>query len=138
MSVWVLIGVFIGVLAARVAFLAAHRRDFDGLWYDYEHRGVRFQVARLVDWISFGVFLGMAAWVLWRRDVHDGGWLGAFFVAWLGLSLLGRLQVHRFPRTNRPGAYRDAQASLFAHVVVSLLGALAATGAAWLYFRWRG
>jgi hypothetical protein len=138
MSVWLLGGELAAALAVRVGFLLIHSRDADGLWYDFERRRLRFHIARLVDWISFLAFAGVAALALWQQDTKEGGWLGTFFVAWLGLSLLGRLQVHRFPRTNQPGQYRDAQVSLFTHVVVSLSGALAATGAAWLYFRCRG
>jgi len=59
-------------------------------------------------------------------------------VAWLGYSLLARLTVHRFPRTNLPGALDQAKIDLGIHLLLAVLGALGATAVAWIYFLWRG
>jgi hypothetical protein len=138
MGLWMLMIVW-GVLAAlRVGFLMFHSRDFDSLWYDYEHRGARFQLARALDYLTLGVFLAAVTWALWDIDGETPDRLGRVFVAWLGFLLLKRLPVHRFPRTNRPGGLNEAKLALVVHLLLSVLGALGATIVTWIYFWWRG
>ena len=57
---------------------------------------------------------------------------------WLGWSLLERLSIHRFPRTNRPGAYVEAKINLIVNIMRALAGAIAMTAVAWAFFWWRG
>jgi len=138
MEFWILVGVLVAAMGLRLAFVAFHFRDMEQLWYDYEHCGLRFQTARLLDFATFASFVAAAGWALWKIDGQDPHRLSKFFVVWLGWSLLARLQVHHFPRTNRSGLYEQAKINLFVHLLMSLLGALVATAAAWIYFRWHG
>jgi hypothetical protein len=138
MTVWTLAGLWGGAAALRLAFVAFHFRDLDRLWYDFERGGPRCRLARWLDVSTLGVFLAVAVWALWGSDERGPHWLGKVFVAWLGLSLLARLPVHRFPRTNVPGALDRAKIELAVHLLVSLLGALGGTAVTWAYFRWRG
>jgi hypothetical protein len=137
MGLWTLVGVWGGAAALRLAYILAHR-DPDSLWYDFERRGQKFQLARLLDYATFGVFLLCAAWALWKHDARDSGWLGTFFVAWLGWSLLERFPVHRFPRMNRPGLFERAKMNLVANLIMAVLSAAVATGLVAAYFWWRG
>lgn len=127
-----------GAVALRVAFLAVNLGSPERLWTDYERRGLRFQLARGLDYATFGVFLAGALGCLWRIDGQDPWRLAKVFVAWLGCSLLARLAVHRFPRTNYPGALSEAKIDLFVHLLLSLLAAVAATAVAWAYFWYFG
>jgi len=137
MRPWTLTILLGGLTALRVAFLGLHLRDLDGLWYDYEHRGPRFQLARALDYLTLGVFLAAAVWALWGIDERTPARLGRVFVAWLGIFLLERLPVHRFPRTNRPGGFDEAKMALAVHVLLSVLGAAGATVMTSIYFWWR-
>lgn len=137
MSLWTLTLLLSGLAVLRIAFLGLHIRDLDSLWYDYEHRGPRFQLARALDYLTLGIFLAAAAWALWGLDERTPARLGRVFVAWLGIFLLERLPVHRFPRTNRPGGLNEAKLSLAVHVLLSVLGAVVATVVTWIYFWWR-
>ena len=138
MGLWKLTLLLSGLAVLRIAFLGLHIRDLDSLWYDYEHRGPRFQLARGLDYLTLGIFLAAAAWALWGLDERTPDRLGRVFVAWLGIFLLERLPIHRLPRTNRPGAYGEAKMALAVHVLLSVLGAVAATFVTWVYFWWRG
>ena len=135
---WTLAALLGGALALRLAFLAAHVRDLESLWYDYERRGPRFRLARALDLATLGAFLAVGVWALWTADADDSYRLGKYFVVWLGWSLLSRLSVHRFPRTNVGRAYDEARFTLVVHLVLSVVVALALTGAMWVYFWWRG
>jgi hypothetical protein len=138
MGLWTLVGLLAAAMALRIAFVVLFSRDADSLWYDYEHRGSRFQLARLLDYATLAGFLGAVVWTLWKSDEHDSSRLAKFFVAWLGWSLLARLQVHRFPRMNRPGLYDQAMINFYAHLLMSLLSTVAVTAALGVYFWWRG
>ena len=138
MGLWTLVGILAAAIALRLVFLLLHSRDADSLWYDYEHRGTRFQLARLLDYATLIGFIVAVAWTLWKSDELETHRLAKFFVAWLGWSLLARLQVHRFPRMNRPGLYDQAMINFYAHLTMSLLSSIAATAAIGAYFWWRG
>src|SRR6478672_3792227 len=103
MEFWILVGALVAALAMRIAFVACHLRDLDQLWYDYEHRGLRFRTALVLDYTTLATFVAAAVWAVWKLDGLDSYRLGKFFVVWFGWSLLTRLQIHCFPRTNRPG-----------------------------------
>lgn len=137
MGPWPLTLLLGGLVALRVAFLMLQARDLDGLWYDYERGGLRFQLARALDYLTLGVFLAAAIWALWRIDGRTPDRLGRVFVAWLGIFLLERLPVHRFPRTNRPGGLGEAKVALAVHVLLAVLGALGVTLLTWIYFWWQ-
>ena len=138
MGLWMLTVLWGGLAALRVAFLALHLRNLDGLWYDYERGGTRFQLARGLDWLTLAGFLAAATWTLWGIDGRTPDRFGQIFVAWLGFLLLERLPVHRFPRTNLSGGLREAMITLAVHVLLSVLGALGAVIVAAIYFWWRG
>jgi hypothetical protein len=138
MSLWMLVAVLLAMWAMRIAFLAANFSDLERLWYDFERRGVRFRLARLIDYSTLTAFLVCAVLALWKQYVHDASWLGKFFISWLGWSLLERLPTHRFPRTNRQGAYEEAKMNLFVNSAIASIGACVVTVAAWAYLSWRG
>jgi hypothetical protein len=137
MGIWPLIGVLAAVFALRIAFILAHR-DPDSLWYDYEHRGLRFRAALALDLATLVAFVAAAAWSFWKPEADGSPWLGKFVVGWVGWSLLVRFQVHRFPRMNRPGLYREAQMNLVANLVMAVLSTLAATAVVGVWLWWRG
>jgi hypothetical protein len=126
------------LLAVRVAFLARHLGDLDALWSDYARRGLRFQFARILDALTLIIFAAVATWALWGVNAQTPDRFGRVFVAWLGFFLLERLPVHRFPRTNIPGGFDGARASLAANALIAALGAFAATLVSAIYFWWRG
>lgn len=129
---------WVALMALRLAFLAYHWRNLSALWADYERRGGAFQVARVLDTATLLLFAAAAVFALWGINAQTPDRLGRVSVAWLGFLLLERLPVHRFPRMNAPGAFRDAQVSLAVNLLLSALGAAVATGLAALTFRWRG
>jgi hypothetical protein len=136
MGFWALLILWGGPMALRLAFLALHMHDLDGLWNDYARRGLQFQLARGLDYLTLGVFSAAAVWALWGIDAGTPYRLGLIFIAWLGFFLLERLPAHRFPRTNQPGGLGDAMIVLAVHLLFSILGALVATIIAAIYF-WR-
>lgn len=138
MGLFSLTTILLAMCAIRIAFLAFNFSNLENLWYDYERRGGKFQFARLLDYATLGVFLICAAWTVWKQEVHDSSWLGKVFVAWLGWLLLERLPVHRFPRTNRPGAYEAGKINLIVNLLLAVSGAMVVTAIAWMYARWRG
>jgi hypothetical protein len=138
MELWALVSIFIVAMALRLVFLAFHFTNLESLWSDYERRGPRFQLARSLDYLTLAVFLAAAIWALWGLDSQEPLRLVKVFVAWLGVSLLARLTVHRFPRTNLPGGLDQAKIDLGVHLLLAILSALAATAVAWVYFWWRG
>jgi hypothetical protein len=144
MELWILVSAFVVAMALRLGFLAFHFSNLERLWGDYERRGSQYQLARLLDYLTLAVFLGAAVWTLWGLDSQDPlrlvkpEVLIRIFVAWLGVSLLARLAIHRFPRTNQPGGLDQAKIDLGVHLLMAVLSALAATAVAWVYFWWRG
>lgn len=126
-----------GLAALRIGFLMLHVRDFEGLWSDYARGGFWFRTARALDYITLGIFLVVMMRALWGIDERTADGLGRVFVAWLGFLLLKRLPIHRFPRTNLPGAFAEAQFTLAVHCILSVLGALGATILTWIVFWWR-
>jgi hypothetical protein len=135
---WPIVILWVVLAAIRLAFLGSQLRDPEGLWYDYERGGPKYRMARWLDYLTLGAFSVAAAWSLWGLDAQTPARLALVFVSWLGFFLLERLPVHRFPRTNRPGALDEALVSLAVNLGLSVLAALAATVLAALFFRWRG
>lgn len=62
--------------------------------------------------------------------------LWTFFISILGLQLLNRLRVHRFPRTNLPHAWMEAKLDFGIQLVISIAVATGVTGLAALYLWW--
>ena len=138
LAVLLMLGV---ALALRVGFLAVHLNNLEGLWADYARRGFVHRLARIVDLVTFIVFCGCAIYMLWTLPADEASVLSRFtkvFVAWFGVALLERLAVHRFPRTNAPVLYFDAQMNLASNVVTAVAGGLAMTGVTALYYWLRG
>ena len=116
----------------RLAFIALQWGDLESLWYDYEHRGLKFRIASLIDMLTNLGFCAMAIYSFyWFNHIRYP--LGVCFVGVLGMSLLNRLPISRFPRTNIPGALADAHASLITNLILSFASALLLTGAAAIY-----
>ncbi len=134
---WSLVGLLAGMLAIRIAFLAAHFGNLESLWADYDRRGLLFHLGRGLDYATLAVFLAGAMWTLWAIDGQDPAKLAKVFVACLGWSLLARLPVHRFPRTNLPGAFSEAKIDLAVKLLMSFLTALGATMVTAVYYWWR-
>ena len=128
---------WLALMALRLAFLAFHLRDPAALWADYERRGGAFQLARVLDYATLLLYGAAAVWALWGVNAQTPDRLARVFVAWLGFLLLERLPVHRFPRTNLPGALRDAEVSLLVNIALAFIGAAVVTGLAALVFALR-
>lgn len=137
MALWILVGLLAGALALRIGFVVAHFGDPERLWTDYARRGLRYHLARGLDYVTLALFLAAAVWTLWAMGGQDAQRLAKVFVAGLGASLLTRLYAHRFPRTNRPGAFAEAKIDLAVHLLMSLVAAVAFTAVAAVYFGWR-
>lgn len=137
MTPFSLVLVFVVALGLRLGFLAIQLRDPDALWSDYERRGAKYRVAQGIDALTVGVFT-----ILVLMSLYDSQSLryplGTTFVGFLGVQLLMRFRVHRFPRTNVPGAVTEAKIDLLVHLLMSLAGAVAITLAAAVFLWWRG
>jgi hypothetical protein len=131
----------IGTLSLRLASIAIHWSNLDYLWYDFERRGYRYQVLRVLDLLTFLGFAACAGHALWYVNAGSSGPFEKYakvFVAWLGASFLAAAPVHRFPRTNDPQLFLDAKIALFVKILLSILGAAAFTAASALWFWLRG
>ena len=131
-----LILVLLGAIILRLLFILLHWTDLGRLWDDLDRRGIRFQLARALDLMTFLAFAGFAFYALWDLRGQTGFWqrYGTAFVAWFGVSLLPRLPVHRFPRTNLPRSFSEAQILLIAHLITAVISGLGMTGLTALYF----
>lgn len=135
MSLLSVIGLLAVLLGFRLGFLWLNLSDFEQLWYDFERRGIRFKLAWILDLATLGFFFGVAAWTVFRIGDLDWPFI-RLFVTFGGLSLLSRLQVHRFPQTNLPGAFDEAKIDLIVHLIMASLSGLgiALVGAAYLWW----
>jgi hypothetical protein len=114
------------LLAVRLLFIAFHWRNLEQLWYDYERKGLIYRIAWLIDIATGLIYFGLVLRFLYYFASIDNP-LPDMFLSTLGLSILSRLMIHRFPRTNSPGAYSDAKVDLLVHIVMSLLTAVGVT-----------
>lgn len=127
--------------ALRIGFLAVHLNRLNRLWYDFDHGGLSYRLAQFLDILTFlGFFacVGYAFWTLPDSEVGIAPRYAMVFVAWFGLTLLARLTVHRFPRTNAPLLFDEAKVSLFTNLLLALLNGLTLTGLTAIYFWLRG
>lgn len=137
MRSWVLMSCWVAAVALRLVFLAFHFRDLDRLWSDYERGGPRFRLAQLLDGLTLVTFIAVAVWAMWGDGGETPNRHIRVFLVWLGLLLLERLPVCRFPRTNVTAAFGEAKIALLVNLVLSVLGALGMTALASIYFWWR-
>jgi cytochrome c biogenesis protein CcdA len=136
MSLAVLSIVLVAMLVLRVGFIALQFNNLDLFWYDLERQGIRFQVARALSIVTSLAYWSCAIYTLWSVRAQPAFWprYGTVFVAWFGIALLSRFALHKFPRTNSSQLMSDAQASLIANFVTSLISGLGMTGLTALYF----
>jgi hypothetical protein len=128
-------------MVLRVGFLTAHLNNLEGLWAEYARRGLLYRLAQIIDLVTLIGFGACAVFTLWTLPAREADALArtaAVFVVWLGIGLLDRLAVHRFPRTDSPAFFADAKVCLISNVVTAAVGALAMTGGTALYFWLRG
>ena len=128
-------------IAFRAGVRAAHWKDLDQLWYDFEHRRLRFQIARAIDVVTYLSYLSLAFYSLWTLDTHAlGFWVRTATIAAIGsgISLLGRFSVHKFPRMNNREGYANAQAALITNLVLTIVYTVAMTALTAFYYWWRG
>jgi hypothetical protein len=143
MSALNLLLLLLGCLVLRTSYILVRLFSSQGmelLWYDYERRGFRFVLALALDVVTLVAFICTAFYAMTRLDSARpffGQRSGVIFVSWLGTLLLTKLQVHRFPRTNLPGTFSEAQINFWVHVIVSFLGAAVFTTVAgiWAWLR---
>lgn len=140
MSLSMLLIVLAVAFAMRLAFLAAHWNNLDGLWYDFERRGIAYRLAAAIDLVTWVVYFSCVVVGIWHIETQATTLLGKcvyVWVAWLGVLALERLAIHRFPRTNQPQLYGEAKVALLAHSLTTLIGAcvMTALSAIWFWFR---
>lgn len=114
------------LLSVRLMFIAFHWRNLEQLWYDYERNGILYRIASLIDIATGLIYFGLVLRFLYYFPSIDNP-LPDMFLSGLGLSVMSRLTIHRFPRTNPPGAYSEAKVDLLVHLVMSLLTAVGVT-----------
>lgn len=114
------------LLSVRLMFITFHWRNLEQLWYDYERNGILYRIASLIDIATGLIYFGLVLRFLYYFPSIDNP-LPDMFLSALGLSVLSRLMIHRFPRTNTPGAYSEAKVDLLVHLVMSLLTAVGVT-----------
>ncbi len=134
---WALLLCFLAIVALRLLFIAVHLNHLESLWYDFERRGLKYQFCWSFDALSNGGYTLLLVIAMWRIQEQSAPLL-CCFVGFFASSLLGRLPLHAFPRTNIPGAMADAQAELISRILVSLLGGAIATAATAAYLMWTG
>ncbi len=132
---WALLLCFLGLISLRAIYIGAHLNHLESLWYDFERRGMKYQFCWWFDAISNGGYTLLLVIAIWQIREQPAPLL-CCFVGFFASSLLGRLPLHGFARTNIPGAMADAQAELIASIAVSLLGAAIATAAMAVYLGW--
>lgn len=140
MSLTILLIILAVAFAIRLVFLATHWNNLEGLWYDFERRGLAYRLATTIDLVTLLVFFSCAMYAIWHVQERAATLLGkcAFvWVAWLGVLALERLAIHRFPRTNHPQLFGEAKVALLAHLLTTLIGAcvMTALSAVWFWFR---
>lgn len=124
-------------LALRLGFLALYFNRLESLWIDYERRGLSYRLARGIDFLTILAFGACAIYTLWtlqRAGYGGSSRYGTVFIVWFGISLLEKLAVHRFPRTNSPQLFLDAKMSLITNLALAVLAGLTLTGVTAVYF----
>jgi hypothetical protein len=123
-------------LTLRLLFIGTRLSDLNSLWADYERRGLKFRLAQWLDWITLGGFAIPAVILLYKINSLAYP-LTTTFIGFLGIQLLSRLKVSRFPRTNLPGAFTEAKINLIVHIMLSFAGAAGVTLLATIYLWWQ-
>lgn len=126
----------------RVAFVAFHWNQLDSMWNDFDRRGLTYRIAWLLSGLTLLAAFIAAAYAIWTLpQTHESSIFsryGTIFVAWLGIGFMERFPLHRFPRTNSPSLYRDAQADLITNLILAVGSAIGMTLLSGLYYWWRG
>jgi hypothetical protein len=137
----VLLIIFAICAVLRIGFVAFHWNHLDSMWYDFDRRGLTYQVARLLSVITLVAAFAAAAYAIWTLPkVGEGSILyryGTIFIAWLSIAFFERFPLHKFPRTNSPSLYRDAQADLITNLIMAVLSGIGMTALTGLYYWWR-
>ncbi len=127
--------VFVIAACVRLTFLWTQLSKLDLLWNDFDRKGFMYRVAMWLDRLTLLVFAVPALLTLLKLRDLEHPWITSFIV-FLGIQLLSRLKVHRFPRTNVPGAFDEAKVDLIVHLLMSLAGAIGLTIVAAIYLWW--
>lgn len=69
-----LILVLLGAIVLRLLLILLHWTDLGRLWDDLDRRGIRFQLARALDLVTFLAFAGFAFYALWDLQGQAGFW----------------------------------------------------------------
>lgn len=138
LEVRLLIATWVVAALLRLSFLALYLRDPGRLWDDYERAGPLFSVARWLDRLTWAAVVAVALWTLAGLTAATPRGTLTVFLVWFGVSLLTRFPVHRFPRTNVPGAWHEATTTGISQLVLAMGEALLAGAAVVVYFWWRG
>lgn len=132
-----LVGMLFVMLSLRASFIWINLPDLELLWNDFENRGVKYKLAWLLDLTTFGFFVGIAILTVYRIQQIDYP-IVRVFIVFFGVALLAKLQAHRFPRTNVPGALVRAKANLTVSLLMAVIcGAVMAVVAA-VHLWWNG
>lgn len=128
-------------LFLRFAFVAFHWRDLESMWIDFDRRGLSYRIAWLLSLVTLAAYFAAAIGAIWSLSKTDIPWItryGTIFLAWLGIALLERFPLHKFPRTNSHSLFRDAQVDLVVNLVMAVASAIGMTALSGLYYWWRG
>lgn len=127
-------------LLVRFAFVAFHWRDLESMWSDFDRRGLSYRIAWLLSVVTLGAYFAAAIGAIWSLPKTDVSWsvrYGTIFIAWLGLALLERFPLHKFPRTNSHSLFREAQIDLMVNLIMAFASAVGMTILSGIYYWWR-
>jgi hypothetical protein len=128
-------------IASRAAFVAFHWSDLESMWSDFDRRGLTYRIAWLLSMLTLVAYFAAAIGAIWslpKTDVAGHVRYGTIFLAWLGIALLERFPLHKFPRTNSPSLFREAQLHLIVNLIMAFGSAVGMTVLSGLYYWWRG
>lgn len=133
--------VFIVCIAVRFAFIAFHWNHFDTLWNDFDRRGLSFQIAWFLSVVTLIAYFAAVIVVFWKLPKESESWLmryATIVVGWLGIGLLERFPLHKFPRLHSPSLFREAQIDLYVNLIMAFGSAIGMTLLFGVYYWWRG
>ncbi len=128
-------------ISVRFAFVAYHWSRLDAMWSDFDRRRLRYRIAWLLSVITLVAYFAAAIGAFWSLPKSDVTWpirYGTIFIAWLGIALLERFPLHKFPRTNSHALFQEAKLDLFVNLIMAFGSAIGMTVLTGLYYWWRG
>jgi hypothetical protein len=128
-------------LALRGAFVAYHFNRLEAMWSDFDRRGLSYRIAWLLSAITLVAYFAAVIGMFWNLPKSDLPWpvrYGAIFIAWLGLALLERFPLHKFPRTNSHALFQEAKLELMVNLIMAFGSAIGMTVLSGAYYWWRG